>query len=152
MGICFLLPTLQSWNLERDPLHTAVFHLVFSNGCWCFYHSCLYLIMKGGTIRPPHSMLSHSAPLLWMLHWRCFSWCCLKALSMSVGPTIINQFYCMTLTFFSWQCISYLAPALWNTKSSFYSSAKTHKHRHYYILLNQNDVMFAPNFGHNNVL
>lgn len=76
--------------LRVIPFTPLVFHLVI----WRFRHSCLYIIMKGSTIRPPHSTLHHSAGLCWMLDLGCFSRCCLKALSMSDISTFIKQVVC----------------------------------------------------------
>lgn len=50
-----------------------VFHLVSSNSCWCVHHSCLQLIMKGGTITtsalsaPPLSRTSLNVVLALLL-------------------------------------------------------------------------------------
>lgn len=131
--------------LRGNHFTPLFFHPVFSNSCWCFHHSCLYLIMKGGTIRPPHSTLHHPAGPLWMLYLHCFSWCCLKALSMSDISTTINWFMfipywfsfnliyfltCMTFTFFLAMHFLSRPHTVKYKEQLLHSSTKTHTHTH----------------------
>lgn len=150
-----------------------VFHLAFSNSCWRVHHSCLQLIMKGGTITTSAlSASSFSRTSLNVVH--ALLLLMLPKSSVNVRPLHSHTpvYVCSPLISFHLDLfLTYVTfaffPAMhfWSSPHSvkkkeqlLHSSVKTHTHTRLttiitlHIFLNHNDFIFAPNFGHKNVL